>query len=186
MYQSNQARIKKENPSLLPSRGQGPRPVSSHPRSPSRRHNIRRASQSELPHNNLVSEMPGQDEMLPVTSSPMTPDQLTAAITDLACSVADIQSYLADIQSYLGIPPLQPASWPLPQSVVASLPPVFPYGMPSYGTTTFSLQLPRFPSISWGCRPPPCRASSTHSQMESSIGAPASSRSKTRARSRSK
>jgi hypothetical protein len=37
----------------------------------------------------------------------MTPDQLTAAITDLVCSVAAIQSYLR-------IPPLQPASWPLP------------------------------------------------------------------------
>jgi hypothetical protein len=43
----------------------------------------------------------------PVTSSPMTPDQLTAAITDLARSVATIQSYL-------DISPLQPASWPLP------------------------------------------------------------------------
>ena len=32
MYQSNQARIKKEIPSLLPGRGQGPRPVSSLPR----------------------------------------------------------------------------------------------------------------------------------------------------------
>jgi hypothetical protein len=57
----------------------------------------------------------------------MTPDQLTAAIIDLARSVAAIQSYL-------GIPPLQPASWPLPQSTMASLPPVFPYGMPGYGT----------------------------------------------------
>jgi hypothetical protein len=43
--------------------------------------------------------MPGYDEPLSVTSSPMTPDQLTAAITDLARSVATIQSYL-------GIPPL--------------------------------------------------------------------------------
>jgi len=63
----------------------------------------------------------------------MTLDQLTAAITDLARSVADIQSYL-------GIPPLQPTSLPLPQSVVASLPPVFPYEMPGYGTTMFSFQ----------------------------------------------
>jgi hypothetical protein len=63
----------------------------------------------------------------------MTPDQLTAAITDLARSVAAIQSYL-------GIPPLQLASWPLPQSVVASLPPVFLYGMPGYGTTLLSFQ----------------------------------------------
>jgi hypothetical protein len=77
--------------------------------------------------------MPGYDEPLPVTSSPMTPDQLTAAITDLARSVAAIQSYL-------GIPPLQPASWPLSQSGVASLPPVFPYGMPGYGTTLLSFQ----------------------------------------------
>jgi hypothetical protein len=58
----------------------------------------------------------------------MTPDQLTAAITDLARSVVTIQSYL-------GIPLLQPASWPLPQSAVASLPPVFHYGMPGYDTT---------------------------------------------------
>jgi hypothetical protein len=71
--------------------------------------------------------MPGYDEPLPVTSSPMTPDQLTAAITDLARSVATIQSYL-------GIPPLQPAGWLLPQSAMVSLPPVFPYGMPGYGT----------------------------------------------------
>jgi hypothetical protein len=77
--------------------------------------------------------MPDYDEPLPVTSSPMTPDQLTAAITDLARSVAAIQSYL-------GIPPLQPASWSLPQSVVASLPPVFPYGMPGYGTTLLPFQ----------------------------------------------
>jgi hypothetical protein len=77
--------------------------------------------------------MPGYDEPLPVTSTPMTPDQLTAAITDLARSVATIQSYL-------GIPPLQLASWPLPQSAVASLPPVFPYGMPGYGTTLLSFQ----------------------------------------------
>jgi hypothetical protein len=47
--------------------------------------------------------MPDYNEPLPVTSSPMTPDQLTAAITDLAHSVAAIQSYL-------GLPPLQPAS----------------------------------------------------------------------------
>jgi hypothetical protein len=72
--------------------------------------------------------MPGYDEPLPVTSSPMTPDQLTTAITDLVRSVVAIQSYL-------GIPPLQPVSWPLPQSVVASLPPVFPYWMLGYGTT---------------------------------------------------
>jgi hypothetical protein len=63
----------------------------------------------------------------------MTPDPLTAAITDLARSVAAIQSYL-------GIPPLQPASWPLSQSGVASLPPVFPYGMLGYGTTLLSFQ----------------------------------------------
>jgi hypothetical protein len=72
--------------------------------------------------------MPGYDEPLPVTFSPMTLDQLTVAITDLARSVATIQSYL-------GIPPLQLARWTLPQSAVASLPPVFPYGMPGYGTT---------------------------------------------------
>jgi hypothetical protein len=77
--------------------------------------------------------MPGYDEPLSVTSSPMMPNQLTAAITDLARSVAAIQSYL-------GIPPLQPASWPLPQSAVASLPPVFPYGMPGYGTTLLLFQ----------------------------------------------
>jgi hypothetical protein len=77
--------------------------------------------------------MPGYDEPLPVTCSPMTPDQLTAAITDLARSVAAIQSYL-------GIPPLQPASWPLPQSAVVSLPPVFPYGMPGYGTMLLPFQ----------------------------------------------
>jgi hypothetical protein len=77
--------------------------------------------------------MPGYDEQLPVTSSPMTLDQLTAAITDLARPVAAIQSYL-------GIPPLQPTSWSLPQSVVASLPPVFSYGMPGYGTTLLSFQ----------------------------------------------
>jgi hypothetical protein len=47
--------------------------------------------------------MSGYDEPSPVTSSPMTPNQLTAAITDLARSVAAIQSYL-------GILPLQPAS----------------------------------------------------------------------------
>jgi hypothetical protein len=58
----------------------------------------------------------------------MTPDQLTTAIIDLAHSVVAIQSYL-------GIPPLQPASWLLPQSAVVSLPLVFPYGMPGYGTT---------------------------------------------------
>jgi len=40
MYQSNQARIKKENPSLLPGRGQVPQPASSRPRSSSCRHNI--------------------------------------------------------------------------------------------------------------------------------------------------
>jgi hypothetical protein len=59
-------------------------------------------SQSQLPHNHL-SEMLGYDVLLPVTSSPMMPDQLTAAITDLA-------HFVADIQSYLGILPLQPAS----------------------------------------------------------------------------
>jgi hypothetical protein len=63
----------------------------------------------------------------------MTPDQLTTAITDLARSVTAIQSYL-------GIPPLQPASWLLPQSVVVSLPPVFPYGMRGYGTTLLPFQ----------------------------------------------
>jgi hypothetical protein len=47
--------------------------------------------------------MPGYDEPPLITSSPMTPDQLTAAITDLVRSVVAIQSYL-------GIPPLQPAS----------------------------------------------------------------------------
>ena len=36
MYRSNQARIKKEIPSLLLGRGQGPRPASSLPHSPSR------------------------------------------------------------------------------------------------------------------------------------------------------
>jgi len=36
MYRSNQAKIKKEIPSLLLGRGQGPRPASSLPRSPSR------------------------------------------------------------------------------------------------------------------------------------------------------
>jgi len=41
MYRSNQARIKKEIPSLLLGRGQGPRPASSLPRSPSR-HNYGR------------------------------------------------------------------------------------------------------------------------------------------------
>ena len=35
MYRSNQARIKKKIPSLLLGRGQGPRPASSLPRSPS-------------------------------------------------------------------------------------------------------------------------------------------------------
>jgi hypothetical protein len=34
--------------------------------------------------------MPGYDEPLAVTSSPITPDQLTAAITDLARSAAAI------------------------------------------------------------------------------------------------
>jgi hypothetical protein len=34
--------------------------------------------------------MPGYDEPPRVTSSPMTPDQLTTAITDLARSVAAI------------------------------------------------------------------------------------------------
>jgi hypothetical protein len=34
--------------------------------------------------------MPGYDESLPVTCSPMTPDQLLAAITDLTRSVAAI------------------------------------------------------------------------------------------------
>jgi hypothetical protein len=63
----------------------------------------------------------------------MTPDQLTAVITDLTRSVVAIQSYL-------GIPPLQPASWLLPQSAVVSLPPVFPYGMPGYGMTLLSFQ----------------------------------------------
>jgi hypothetical protein len=77
--------------------------------------------------------MPGYDELLPVTSSPMTPDQLTAAITDLTCSVAAIQSYL-------GIPPLQLANWPLSQSGVASLPLVFPYGMPGYSTPLLPFQ----------------------------------------------
>jgi hypothetical protein len=72
--------------------------------------------------------MTGYNEPLPVTSSPMTLDQLTAAITDLVRSVAAIQSYLS-------IPLLQPASGLLPQSAVVSLPPVFPYGMPGYGTT---------------------------------------------------
>jgi hypothetical protein len=72
--------------------------------------------------------MSGYDELLPVTFSPMMPDQLTTAITDLAHSVVVIQSYLR-------IPPLQPASWPLSQSGVAFLPPVFPYGMLDYGTT---------------------------------------------------
>jgi hypothetical protein len=77
--------------------------------------------------------MSGYDEPLPVTSSPITPDQLTAAITDLACSVVAIQSYL-------GIPPLQPASWLLLQSAVVSLPPVFSYGMSGYGTTLLPFQ----------------------------------------------
>jgi hypothetical protein len=63
---------------------------------------------------------------------------LTAAITDLARSVVAIQSYL-------GIPPLQPASWPLSQSGVASLPLVFSYGMPGYGTTL----LPGTPPLSF-------------------------------------
>jgi len=57
--------------------------------------------------------MPGYNELLPVTSLPMTPDQLTAAMTNLARSIADMQSYR-------GIPQLQPASWLLPQSAVAS------------------------------------------------------------------
>jgi hypothetical protein len=74
----------------------------------------------------MVSEIPGYDEPLSITSSPITPDQLTAAITDLARSVAAIQSYL-------GIPLL-------PQSTVASLPLVFPYGMLGYGTTLQSFQ----------------------------------------------
>jgi hypothetical protein len=91
------------------------------------------SSQFQQPHNNLVSKLPGYDEPLPVTFLPMTPDQLTAAITDLTRSVAAIQSYL-------GILPLQPASWPLPQSVVVFLPPVFPYGMPGYDTTLLPFQ----------------------------------------------
>jgi hypothetical protein len=63
----------------------------------------------------------------------MTPDQLTAAITDLVRSVTAIQSYL-------DIPPLQPTSWPLSQSGVTSLPPVFLYGMLGYGTTLLPFQ----------------------------------------------
>jgi hypothetical protein len=63
----------------------------------------------------------------------MTPDQLTAAITDLSRSVTAIKSYL-------GIPSLQLASWPLSQSGVASLPPVFLYGMLGYGTTLLPFQ----------------------------------------------
>jgi hypothetical protein len=77
--------------------------------------------------------MSGYDEPLPVTFSLMTLDQLIAAITDLARSVAAIQSYL-------GILPLQLASWSLPQSTVASLSPVFPYGMLGYGTTLLPFQ----------------------------------------------
>jgi hypothetical protein len=68
----------------------------------------------------------------------MTNEQLTAAILDLSKMVAGIQSYL-------GIPPLQPASWLLPQSAVASLPLVFPYRMPGYGTTL----LPSTPLLSF-------------------------------------
>jgi hypothetical protein len=63
----------------------------------------------------------------------MTNEQLTAAVLDLGKMVAGIQSYL-------GLPPLQPASWSLSQSGVASLPPVVPYGMPSYGTTLLPFQ----------------------------------------------
>jgi hypothetical protein len=59
---------------------------------------------------------------------------LAAVVADLARSVAAIQSYLLSMQ----LP--QPASWSLPQSSVASLPPVFTYGLPGYGTPTSSSQ----------------------------------------------
>jgi hypothetical protein len=41
--------------------------------------------------------MPGYDEPPSVTSSPMTMEQVTAAITDLARSIADIYSRLSDM-----------------------------------------------------------------------------------------
>jgi hypothetical protein len=41
--------------------------------------------------------MPGYDESLPVTSSLMTMEQVTAPITDLARSIADIYSRLSDM-----------------------------------------------------------------------------------------
>jgi hypothetical protein len=63
--------------------------------------------------------MSGYDEPSSVTSTPMTPDQLTAAITDLARSVADIYSLLSDMAAQ--------RQWPMP--------PFLPCGMPGYGTT---------------------------------------------------
>jgi hypothetical protein len=54
----------------------------------------------------------------------MTPDQLTAAITDLARSVADIYSHLTDIVAQ--------RQWPMP--------PFLPYEMPGYGTMLLPFQ----------------------------------------------
>jgi len=42
-----------------------------------------------LPNAQQAPVTPGYDEPLPIISSPMMPDQLTAAITDLACFIAD-------------------------------------------------------------------------------------------------
>jgi len=62
MYQSNEAKIKKENPSLLPGRGQGPRSASSRPRSPSR-HNTHVNSTRE--HCSSAGTVARQQSLLP-------------------------------------------------------------------------------------------------------------------------
>jgi hypothetical protein len=63
----------------------------------------------------------------------MTPDQLTAAITNLARSVADIYSLLSDMAAQ--------RQW--------SMPPFLPCGMPGYGTTLLPFQdvQPTLPQI---------------------------------------
>jgi hypothetical protein len=63
--------------------------------------------------------MPGYDEPLPVTSTPMTP-----AITDLARSVADIYSLLSDMAAQ--------RQWPMP--------PFLTCGMSGYDTTLLPFQ----------------------------------------------
>jgi hypothetical protein len=71
----------------------------------------------------------GASSAPPAVSSAPASNPVVKEIQDLECSVADISARLSHIESHP----------PPPPSPAATLPPVFPYGLPGYSTTTLSV-----------------------------------------------